>query len=245
MTSGTSSISHLRAAPISDTPCFLIENGGRRKAALFCPPSPPGQPPGPSDYERLRFNLPRRAVRRPSQSSHMLSAMTACLWHRSCARQAQDSRYVAKSKWNKGWLAHVLAPNPSHSRQVDHRNTAMIKVLERLLDKISREHAARKPTPIARPNRSNTAGDFRSVSVAPSIMCCAAATQAAGRPHLLRDAPRLPLAACTMPIHCSCKFRKNADRREGDRRLFGATETNRWFPGPDNRKRRSRRSTEK
>ena len=117
----------------------------------------------------------------------------------------------------------------------------MIKVLEGLLDKISRP--AKKPTPIARRKRSNTAGDFRSVSIAPSIMCCAAATHATGKPYLMREAPRLPLEACTMPSNCSCKFRKNVDRRESDRRLFGATETNRWFAGPDNRKRGCRRST--
>jgi hypothetical protein len=121
----------------------------------------------------------------------------------------------------------------------------MIKVLEGLLDKISREHPAKKPTPIARPKRSNTAGDFRAVSIAPSIMCCAAAMHVTGRSYLLREAPRLPLEACTMPANCSCKFRKNADRRDSDRRLFGAKETNRWFAGRDNRKRGCRRSTEK
>ena len=118
----------------------------------------------------------------------------------------------------------------------------MIKVLEGLLNKISREHPAKKPTPIARPKRSSTAGDFRAVSIAPCIMCCAAAMRATGRPYLLREAPRLPLEACTTPTNCSCKFRKNADRRDGDRRLFGTTETNRWFAGRDNRKGGRRRS---
>jgi hypothetical protein len=120
----------------------------------------------------------------------------------------------------------------------------MIKVLEGLFDKISSKHPAKRPTPIARPKRSNTAGDFRAVLIAPSIMCCSAATHATDRPYLLREAPRLPLGACTMPTNCSCKFRKNADRRESDRRLFGATETNRWFAGADNRKRGCRRSME-
>jgi len=121
----------------------------------------------------------------------------------------------------------------------------MIKVLKELLDKISREHPAKKPPPVARPKRSNTGGDFRAVSIAPSIMCCAAAMHATGRPYLLREAPRLPLEACTMPTNCSCKFRKNADRRDSDRRLFGATETNRWFAGLESRRRGGRRSTEK
>jgi hypothetical protein len=121
----------------------------------------------------------------------------------------------------------------------------MIKVLKRLLDKISREHSAKKRTPTVRPKRSNTAGDFRAVSIAPSIMCCAAAMHATGRLYLLREAPRLPLEACTMPTHCSCKFRKSADRRDSDRRLFGATETNRWFAGLESRRRGGRRLTEK
>jgi hypothetical protein len=121
----------------------------------------------------------------------------------------------------------------------------MIKVLEGLLGKISREHPANKPTPISRPKRPNRAGDFRSVEIAPSLMCCSAAMHATGRPYLLREAPRLPLEACTMPTSCSCKFRKNADRRDGDRRLFGAIGTNRWFVGVDSRTRGGRRSAEK
>jgi hypothetical protein len=120
----------------------------------------------------------------------------------------------------------------------------MIKILEGLLGKTSGAHQTKKSTPIATPKRTNTAGDFRSVSVEPSLICCSAASHAAERPYLLRQAPRLPLETCTMPATCSCKFRKNVDRREGDRRLFGATETNRWFAGRDNRKGGSRRSTE-
>jgi hypothetical protein len=121
----------------------------------------------------------------------------------------------------------------------------MIKVLEELLGKIAREHPANTPKPIARPKRPNSCGDFRAVEIAPSITCCPAAMQATGRSYLLREAPRLPLRGCTMPISCTCKFRKNADRRETDRRLFGATETNRWFAGPDGRRRGGRRSAKK
>jgi hypothetical protein len=120
----------------------------------------------------------------------------------------------------------------------------MIKVLEGLLGKISREHPANKPTPVARPKRPNSTGDFRSVEITPSLMCCSAAMSATGRPYLQREAPRLPLDACTMPANCSCKFRKNADRRDSDRRLFGAIGTNRWFTGVDSRTRRGRRSEE-
>ena len=121
----------------------------------------------------------------------------------------------------------------------------MIKILEGLLGKILREHPANKPTPIARPKPRNSPADFRAVEIAPSIMCCAEAVRATGRSYLMREAPRLPLYGCTMPTKCTCKFRKNADRRDSDRRLFGAAETNRWFAGVDGRTVRGRRSAEK
>ncbi|MGA2779676.1 MAG: hypothetical protein ABSF94_19145 [Steroidobacteraceae bacterium] len=119
----------------------------------------------------------------------------------------------------------------------------MIKILAGLLDRVSREPTANKPTPIAKPVQSTTTGDFRAVSIAPSLECCSTAMHAQGKLYLMREAPRLPLGACTMPANCSCKFRKTADRRTGDRRLFGSTGTNHWFAGPDNRKNGRRRAT--
>jgi hypothetical protein len=121
----------------------------------------------------------------------------------------------------------------------------MIKILKELLGTISRDHSAKKPTLILRPTRANIGGDFRAVSIAPGITCCAAARCAMESTYLLREAPRLPLAACTMPGNCSCKFRKNADRRNSERRMFGATETKRWFAGLESRTPGSRRSTRK
>jgi hypothetical protein len=118
----------------------------------------------------------------------------------------------------------------------------MISLSSWLFGKTPREHPAKEPMLVARPRQLNTGGDFRAVSLAPSVRCCSAAEQAVGRRMLLREAPRLPLEGCTMPTNCSCKFRKNADRRDSDRRLLGATETNRWFAGPENRKRGGRRS---
>jgi len=61
---------------------------------------------------------------------------------------------------------------------------------EGLLGKISREHPAKKPAPIARHKRPNSTGDFRAVEIAPSVMCCAAAMRATGRLYLQREAPR-------------------------------------------------------
>ena len=118
----------------------------------------------------------------------------------------------------------------------------MIEVLKGLLGKMSGKQTAKKNTPVDRPKRRNSSEDFRAVEIAPSIQCCAAAMQVSGRSYLQREAPRLPLYGCTMPTNCSCKFRKNADRRDSDRRLFGTTETNRWFVGVESRKREGRRS---
>jgi hypothetical protein len=119
----------------------------------------------------------------------------------------------------------------------------MIKVLRALLGKTPREQPAKKPAPIARPKASSAGGDYRAVSLTPGLGCCVAAKHAAGRCYLMREAPRLPLADCRMPTNCSCKFRKAADRRDGDRRLFGGTADNHWYVAAEKRKRGGRRST--
>jgi hypothetical protein len=118
----------------------------------------------------------------------------------------------------------------------------MIQLLRSLLGGASRGHAAKNPASTAKPKRVDAGGDYRAVSLTPSIECYAAAKDAAGKRYLLREAPHLPLVGCTMPAECSCKFRKHADRRDGDRRLLGEAETSRWFAGSERRARRTRRS---
>jgi hypothetical protein len=122
-------------------------------------------------------------------------------------------------------------------------SSCMIEELRGLLGKFLPKNP-KKRTPSAKPKATQNSADFRAVVIAPSIICCAAAMDARDRPYLLRAAPRLPLYGCTMPTTCSCKFRKDADRRDSDRRLFGAMETNRWFIGVESRKRASRRSAD-
>ena len=121
----------------------------------------------------------------------------------------------------------------------------MIKLLEELLGKTLGRPPLKKPAPVLKSKRPNGPADFRAVEIAPGLQCCAAATEVTGRSYLLRQAPRLPLPACTMATDCACKFRKSADRRDSDRRLFGGTESNRWFVGREGRKGGSRRSAEK
>lgn len=121
----------------------------------------------------------------------------------------------------------------------------MLKSLKSLLAKSPSAPAAKKPAAAAKPKTPNAAGDYRAVALLSNKASCAAARSAAGKRFLLREVPRLPLANCTTPATCSCKFRKDADRRDGDRRLFGETESNRWFAGSEGRKRGNRRTTKK
>jgi hypothetical protein len=104
---------------------------------------------------------------------------------------------------------------------------------------------AKKASASVRPKPTNSSADYRAVSVTPSIDCYAVAKEGAGKRYLLREAPQLPLASCATPATCSCRFRRHADRREGDRRLFGEIESTRWFGGSERRERRTRRSAKK
>jgi hypothetical protein len=118
----------------------------------------------------------------------------------------------------------------------------MIQLLKSLFGEGSRKHPAKARAPQSRPRPAHASVDYRAVSLAPSLECYAAAKNSPGKRYLLREAPRLPLANCATPSHCACKFRKHADRRDGDRRLFGEVETNRWYAGTERRLRGGRRS---
>jgi hypothetical protein len=119
----------------------------------------------------------------------------------------------------------------------------MLEELKKLLGFITGYLSVNGPEPIVR-KRPKGRNDFRAVEIVPSLLCCEAAKRASGRRHLLGKAPRMPLMGCTMPMNCACAYRKNADRRDGDRRLLGAG-TSRWFAGVDTRQYRSRRLAEK
>jgi hypothetical protein len=84
--------------------------------------------------------------------------------------------------------------------------------------------------------------DFRAVSLAPSLECCTATKAVASKRLLWREAPNLPLSGCTMRSDCSCKFRKHADRRDGERRLLGGQADKQWFVNSERRKRQGRRA---
>jgi hypothetical protein len=118
----------------------------------------------------------------------------------------------------------------------------MIQILKSLFGDNVREQPKKSRTPQAKPRSMHAGADYRAVSLAPALECYAAAKSFPGKRYLLSEAPRLPLANCPTPANCSCKFRKHADRRDGDRRLFGEIETNRWYAGSERRLRGGRRS---
>jgi hypothetical protein len=119
----------------------------------------------------------------------------------------------------------------------------MLKAIRSLLSNPSRGDSTKKPATKAIGQPATPAKDYRAVSIVPGIKCCSVAKDEVGKPHLVREAPRLPLVSCTMPTNCLCKFKKVSDRRDGDRRLLGEADTGRWFAGTENRKRTGRRST--
>jgi hypothetical protein len=118
----------------------------------------------------------------------------------------------------------------------------MLKALRGLLSKPARGDSTKKPATNAMRKPVTASNDYRAVAVVPGIKCCSVANDVVGKAYLFREAPRLPLVGCTMPTNCSCKFKKASDRRDGDRRLLGVTETGRWFAGTEKRKRAGRRS---
>jgi hypothetical protein len=118
----------------------------------------------------------------------------------------------------------------------------MLKAMRAMLSKPSRGDSTKKPATNAMSKPATAGKDYRAVSVVPGTKCCSAASDTVGKLYLFREAPRLPLVSCTIPTNCSCKFKKASDRRDGDRRLLGATETTRWFAGQEKRKRAGRRS---
>lgn len=111
----------------------------------------------------------------------------------------------------------------------------MIRLLKSLFGETPRDDRARKSPPGTKRAPANPGGDYRAVSLVSSSACDLAARSAAGQRYLLREAPRLPLPGCTMPANCSCRYRKHADRRDGDRRLLGTMESERWFAGEERR----------
>jgi hypothetical protein len=85
---------------------------------------------------------------------------------------------------------------------------------------------------------------YAAVSIAASGECCSAVKELLGKKTLVAKAPRLPLADCTMPTQCQCRFTKKApDRRDGEeeRRFHSGSARSVWYAGQERRKSLGRR----
>jgi hypothetical protein len=85
---------------------------------------------------------------------------------------------------------------------------------------------------------------YSAVTIVAARECCPAVQEVAGRKILAATAPRLPMADCTVPSRCQCRFKKLPDRREDDddRRYLHGEVRSLWVEGPQRRKSTGRRS---
>jgi len=67
--------------------------------------------------------------------------------------------------------------------------------------------------------------DYRAVSIICRAPSCEAARSPTGQRRLLTQGCNLPLADCSMPELCKCRYQKHEDRRMDDnRRMLGSTQ---------------------
>ena len=76
-----------------------------------------------------------------------------------------------------------------------------------------------KPPPADRANKQGESTRYQAVSIMTATTCCGGAQEIEGKRYLVREAPKLPLAACDNTT-CKCGYMRYPDRREdeGDRR---------------------------
>ncbi len=86
-----------------------------------------------------------------------------------------------------------------------------------------------KPQPLRR--------RFHAVSIVAGPSPCAQVKALTGVRLLSLEAPRLPVAGCTNPDGCSCRFQHHEDRRAGPRRSGQPASTRGTWSADDNRRR--------
>jgi len=87
-------------------------------------------------------------------------------------------------------------------------------------------------------------GRYQAVSIQHGTRCCQAVQQFDGRRFLSMEAPHLPLAGCSNPDHCQCRYAHHTDRREDARRDTDIGLPDRFFHGPNRRQRAGRRAND-
>lgn len=113
----------------------------------------------------------------------------------------------------------------------------MIKSIRDLLGSSPPTPRQARSTPQA---RIPAGQDFRAVEISPGLSACTAARDTAGKKFLMRRAPTLPLAGCSRPEQCKCRFSRTSDRRESERRFEGSVLA-RSYGGKESRKDARRR----
>jgi hypothetical protein len=103
---------------------------------------------------------------------------------------------------------------------------------------LARRAAARRPAP----RETRAGGRFGSVEIRPRGGACEAARALVGQRFLAKDAPVLPLSACSA-AQCSCGFVKRGDRRTDIRRLLQGGLSASLFAAANRRSKRDRRAT--
>lgn len=78
---------------------------------------------------------------------------------------------------------------------------------------------------------------FQAISIYRGLICCEMARKFSEYRFLMRDAPSLPLAGCSMSKKCQCKYVKHRDRRAEPRRLNDFGVAARMFDGNERRDR--------
>ena len=108
-------------------------------------------------------------------------------------------------------------------------------LLEGLLTRFS---SRKEPPAVSGPLRP-----FQAISIYRGLICCDMARKFSEHRFLVRDAPPLPLAGCSMGKTCQCKYIKHRDRRSEPRRLIDFGVAARLFDGKERRARRGGRRT--
>jgi len=85
---------------------------------------------------------------------------------------------------------------------------------------------------------------YHCVTVNAGTAACPAALDLKDVRILSADAPRLPMAECTMPADCRCTYRHHDDRRAGPRRALDRNERPEPWRGGERRRSVGRRATD-
>ncbi|HKQ16546.1 MAG TPA: hypothetical protein VJT80_24225 [Steroidobacteraceae bacterium] len=102
-----------------------------------------------------------------------------------------------------------------------------------LLEGLLNRFGSRKEPPAA----TGPLRPFQAISIYRGVVCCELARKFSEHRFLVRDAPPLPLAGCSMGKSCQCKYIKHRDRRAESRRLIDFGMAARLFDGRERRTR--------